>query len=91
LKLLIHTYDHPPIIFNFLPIAPEITVSRQLRKAATGMDGVKRQIQRGKGYRKTASSGFLMTGHTVTHKSRSSNPPMSNRVDALNSFVLLAR
>ena len=32
-----------------------------------------------------------MTGHTVTHKSHSSEPPMSNRVNALNSFVLLAR
>ena len=32
-----------------------------------------------------------MTGLTVTHKSHSSKPPMSSRVDALNSFVLLAR
>lgn len=32
-----------------------------------------------------------MTGHTVNHISRSSKPPMSNRVVALNSFVLLAR
>ena len=32
-----------------------------------------------------------MTGHTVNHISRSSEPPMSNRVVALNSFVLLAR
>ena len=32
-----------------------------------------------------------MTGHTVTHKSHSSKPPTSSRVDALNSFVLLAR
>lgn len=32
-----------------------------------------------------------MTGQTATHKSHSSKPPMSNRVNALNSFVLLAR
>lgn len=32
-----------------------------------------------------------MTGHTVNHISRSSEPPMSNRVVALNFFVLLAR
>ena len=32
-----------------------------------------------------------MTGHTVNHTFRSSKPPISNRVVALNSFVLLAR
>jgi len=32
-----------------------------------------------------------MTGHTVNHIFRSSEPPMSNRVIALNSFVPLAR
>jgi hypothetical protein len=32
-----------------------------------------------------------MTGYTVTTSSHSSEPPISNRVIALNSFVLLAR
>ena len=48
-------------------------------------------IPRKVGIAKPASSGFWMTGHTVNHTFRSSKPPISNRVVALNSFVLLAR
>ncbi len=42
------------------------------------------------GAAKPASSGFWMTGHTVNHIFCSSKPPISIRVVALYSFVLLA-
>lgn len=48
------------------------------------------QIGSEMGTAKPASDGFLMTGHTGSHFSRSSEPPMFNRVCALDSFVLLA-
>ena len=71
-----------------LPISQYFTNTFRMN---AGWDGIKCRFPRKMGKAKPASSGFLMTGHTVSHISHSSEPPMSNRVVALNSFVLLAR